>query len=368
MKTQLSALLNRLITFKTISGKENQDEVNRLYDWVTNQLSKSDCEFKKVKYNGYVNLIISEKKPKEKKCITLLAHIDVVPAEADLFKPTTDNGLIIGRGASDMKFAVACYIKLLKDTRKLKNVTLKIILTSDEEIGGLNGTLSLVNDGYLDDAKVIFLPDGGDDFNIITYQKGIIHIRLTTKGVSTHASKPFLGVNAIETILKDYRKIKKEVKHNNRNGWNNTISLTKIVAGEAVNTIPDEASAWIDIRFIEGFSVKKIINSLKNAISPSTKLDLLVSGELVSVNTDNYFVKMLKKLAQEAKDGKVIYAKDFGTSDARHLTKLKVPVLIIKPKAGSHHSTDEWIDLDSLEKYYHMLKKYIYSIDNYFIK
>ncbi|KKR28512.1 MAG: hypothetical protein UT61_C0048G0005 [Candidatus Woesebacteria bacterium GW2011_GWA1_39_8] len=358
------SILCKLITFRTVTGTENQEEVLRLFNWVKKE-SPSGYTAKIINSGGFNNLIVKNK-TKFKHDLILLAHIDVVGGNSSLFEAKKSKNKLIGRGASDMKFAVACFIKLLNETRKLRNFSLKIILTSDEEIGGKNGVLALKKLGEFKNAFAIILPDGGNNFNIVTQEKGLIHIMLTSQGKSAHASKPFEGKNAIETLFSDYKKITKSIEYSNKHGWSNTVCVTKINGGETTNSIPNIASLTLDIRFIEGYTADKLLRKIKQVVSKDTKVEKIASGDFVFVNESNKIVKLLISHARKAKGSKVDKYLDYGTSDARHLTDLDTPILMIKPKSGAHHTDKEWVDLESLSKYYKMLLEFTKSLDETF--
>lgn len=75
----------------------------------------------------------------------LAAHLDVVPGSNDQFVPKVDGDRLYGRGAYDIKMAIAVFMQIFQDQDcrdKLSNVG--IMITSDEEIGGMNGTNALI--------------------------------------------------------------------------------------------------------------------------------------------------------------------------------------------------------------------------------
>ena len=139
---------------------------------------------------------------------------------------------------------------------------LGVLITSDEEIGGKDGTYYAVVDreGPQITADVVIIPDGGDDFRLVTHEKGILQLRLVAEGtplpfpslpttlipvllisgVSGHAAKPWEAVNALHLLLNDLQQLRegsqpikgggdpKKVFNNEAGGWRTTFSITDL--------------------------------------------------------------------------------------------------------------------------------------------
>lgn len=361
MNTNLKSNLIKLISHKTVSGLDSQDKVLDLYGFVSNEAEKYNLKVEKVNSNGFNNLIVSTNK-KNLNSIILTAHVDVVPAKEYQFKATTEDNKLYGRGASDMKFAVACFLEFFKDVHKVRNHNIKFILTSDEEIGGTNGIKYLYENHYFDTAKVVILPDGGSNFDIVTKEKGIFHLRITAKGKSTHASRPFEGDNAIDKLICYYEKIKLSFNDFSKSNWVNTLNASKISAGTAINVVPDVATMDIDIRFTEDFTINNIKNLLTKDLSDDISLEILATGNSVGINFNDPYIEKLRKIIEKHTGHSPNQALDYGASDARHLVDLNIPIIMFKPICDGHHSDNEWIDIKSLEDYYTILKDFLLSI------
>ena len=360
--TDLTKTLKQLIRFKTISGLDHQPEVIKLYDYVNKPISTKKYSSQLINYSGFNNLVIEEKNNK-KPNIILAAHVDVVPGSEDNFKPVLRNNKLYGRGASDMKFAIAVYVKLLQ-TLDLNNYSLKIILTSDEEIGGYNGVYQLHKNDFFKRSIAIILPDAGNNFDIINKSKGIAHIRLDAKGKSSHASRPFDGKNALDLLLQQKQILQDKLNIDNRAKWNNTLVVSKLYGGDVVNMVPDKASMWLDIRFIEKYTSKNITDVVKKSLIKDVKSTVLLSGEPVFVDSSNTIFKLLENNITLFAKKKISYGVDYGTTDARHLVNLRVPIIMIKPLSGGHHTQKEWVDINSLKKYYLTLRSTLIDFDN----
>ena len=356
---KLKSILEKLVTFKTYEGNPSKvQEVANFYNYVIAHTPKK-YKIKRVINDRSESLLIYSKSLKKPK-VVLQSHIDVVPGNDSLFIPVTKQNKLIGRGVSDMKFAVACYIKLLDDLKDV-DLDMAVWLTCDEEIGGTNGIKYLLN-SYHGACEFCFLPDGVNEWGIVDKAKGVLHFSLKAYGKSAHGSQPWLGNNAIDEIIKAYQDIKLNIifkKTFTEDCWFNTINLGKIVGGEATNSVAQYAEAFFDIRFINAESYRRIISLIKKTVSKyHLEFKEVIVGPSYKVNRESFFIKELDK---QINYHKIVsqYKVDHGSSDARYFIKEGIPVVLFKPICGGDHSENEWIDLDSLEIYYSILKKWL---------
>ena len=286
-------------------------------------------------------------------------------AKKELFRAKIKGKKLFGRGAFDMKYAIACYMKLLFDLGKnLKNYNFGLMITSDEEVGGENGVKKLLKEGFR--SKVAFVPDCGKNWNFMKKAKGVWHFSVEAEGKSAHGSRPWLGENAIEKLfefLKEAKKIFPKEPCHKKHHWHETFNIGKIEGGRATNQVPDFAKANIDIRFtsMEKFKkIKKYLNQLAKKYKIS--FENLSFCEPFECDFQNPYFKIFKKIAKEKfkiKTGKYF---SHGTNDGRFFAKKKIPTIILRPKGSGSHSDKEWIDIEDLEKFYLVLKEFTIKV------
>lgn len=256
-----------------------------------------------------------------------------------------------------MKMAIACYILLMQELKD-KHLNIGIMLTSDEEIGGMNGTRRLLDAGY--SSEVAFLPDGGFDWNFEEEAKGVLHIKVMAKGVAAHSSRPWNGENAINKLMAALQEINRyfDLEKSKYGDYYPTANVGIIQGGKGVNQVPDYAEAKVDIRFPSGITAGQIFINLKDLVKDQVALENLIeaSPNMVDVN-QNYFQKF-KEIAQ--KRGITIgTVRSHGSSDARFFGEKKIPILVISCKGGDIHSDKEWIDLEDLSRFYEVMKEWV---------
>jgi succinyl-diaminopimelate desuccinylase len=354
-------ILKKLIQFKTHEDNPyKHSEVYDLYKYVINQIPEP-YKYKIYHHEGEDSLIVYKNQPKYSK-VVLQAHIDVVPGEDYLFKPIEKNGRIYGRGASDMKFAVAAYIELLKEFKD-SPVDLGMWLTSDEESGGKNGTGYLLNKlGFKTD--IVILPDGNNGNCLVTKTKGLQHFKWSTIGKPGHGAEPWEGVNAIDRLITAYNELRGNAlftKHDSPK-WRNTINIGSIKGGLATNMIPEHAEAKIDVRFTTNNYIPRILQLID-------KLTIKYKMTFVDIDNAKAFEldiknKYVSKFFDTLKESGIKFKLDVdnGSSDASFFAENNIQAIIYKPICGGDHSNEEWIDMESLSEFNELILNYIKSI------
>lgn len=353
----MKELLSRLIKFK--SDKNHPQEIKKCFDFIVNDLKKAGFKVKTYSSKGKPSLIAAKKLKKYYQYI-LNGHLDVVPTDyPNAFKPTVKASRLYGRGASDMKGVDAAMIELIKD-KDLKNVDLALMLTSDEELGGLDGVSYLLNKKEYS-CDCVIVPDGGNNFHLTLTEKGVIHVKLTAKGKAAHGSQPWLGENAIEKLISVYQKIKKKIPDTTaKNRWLPTVSLGKLVGGDATNKVPSYAEMYLDFRFPKKNQGKEILDLIDKTIKKFKKVSYQIpsEGTIMTTSKNNQYVKKIIQLAKKEKVNLKI-SKAHGASDGRFFSAKGIPVIMFSPVSSQAHVDNEWVDLKSLNRFYNLVKKFL---------
>ncbi len=351
-------ILKKLVSFQTTP--QNLQEKKKAIFWILKFLKKFPLKLKYFEFSGEPSLValVKNKNPQ----IFLAAHMDVVPASLKLFQLKIKNKKAFGRGVFDMKFAIACYLRLIEELKNnFKKLDLGIIITSDEETGGFLGTKKLIEKGFK--SKVVFLPDGGENFKLEKKAKGVWHLKIKFSGKSAHGSRPWEGDGANEKMIEFLREFKKffpKEPCNDKNHWHRTLTVGKIEGGKVINQVSDSAQAFLDIRYLKEKEKKRIENYLGELSKKfSGEVEELVLAKPYEIDLKNKFVKNFLKTLREKLKIKPQFTFSHGSSDARFFFEKKIPTILIRPKGGGHHSEKEWIDLESLEKFYFLLKEWI---------
>lgn len=298
--------------------------------------------------------------------ILLNGHLDVVKhASPGSYCSEIRHGRIYGPGSGDMKGQLAIMIELL---RRLKadqpNISVGLAITSDEEIGGKNGVQYLVETWGLRCGTAI-IPDGGSLTKVTEQEKGVLRLQLNSLGESAHAARPWLGANAIETLLDAISSIRAifapmpnltQMASKDDDNWFNTC-VTSVIGSTncSPNRIPGDASAILDIRFVPPSTSEQLLGEIQSRLPANVSMTPIMTSEPSHFSPDPLFLKIIEETTQAPAE----IVKSAGASDASFFSKAGIPALISCPLIGDIHSRDEWIDIDSMLTYYEILHRYI---------
>jgi succinyl-diaminopimelate desuccinylase len=355
-------LLSHLVRFPTIT---RDHATNRAaLDWVEQQLHGLPLRVKHIDNHGTASLVATTpavKNPKHPR-LWLAAHMDVVPGAASTFNPVVRGGKLYGRGAFDMKFAIAVYIALFKQLgADLAKYDLGLMITTDEEVGGETGVRWLLDQGFRGEA--VYNPDSGGSWLIEVGAKGILWWEITATGSSAHASRPWEGVNAIDNLIRFVDNVRSHLASEpcgDPAHWHTTLNFGMIQGGAAANQVPDSATARLDIRLTPDNSIAEIaswIDAAKQAV-PGVKAKALLSYAPYRI-PDTAPVKLLKDIATEVTGHTPADTFSHGTSDARHFAAHGIPTVTVSPTGGGYHAPGEWVDIEDLGRFYEVTRRFI---------
>lgn len=353
--------LSKLVACESLPG--NLAENSKALDLVASWIDKK-AKIKRVK-NGKAEILIAGNVETMNPDVAYMVHMDVVAGKPDQFNMKVEGDKLIGRGTSDMKFSVPIGVALLNefvstDTAK----SFALVITTDEEIGGPEGAKYLVNEmKYM--PKLLIVPDGGDNLIFVNKAKGVCQITINSKGMPAHASRPWMGKNALEPLVKIGACLVEEFGEiNKKESWLTTMNMGVLSGGISTNQVCAEAVMKLDFRFPETESVKGILDRVTKLalnIDSSAVVELASTGQPTFTDENLPVVKKFIEVMEKAVEQKVEVKPTYGASDARWFSDQKVPVLMIKPIGGEIHSDDEWISLSSSMKFCRGLHSFLFD-------
>ncbi|HYZ41873.1 MAG TPA: succinyl-diaminopimelate desuccinylase [Stellaceae bacterium] len=309
-------------------------------------------------------------------------HTDVVPAGAveawsfDPFAGTLHDGALCGRGAVDMKGAIAAFIAAVEQflTERGRNFagSISLLITGDEEGAAVNGTCKVLEwlaaRGETIDACLIGEPTSaqalGDMIKI--GRRGSMTGRLTVHGVQGHVAYPHLADSAAHRLVAMLHALTTtELDRGTEHFQPSSLQVTTIDIGNpAANVIPATASAVFNIRFNDRWTSERLkswlIERLK-AVGGRYKLDISVSGESFLVAPGPLSERLAEAIRQVTGRTPELSTTG-GTSDARFIQD-SCPVAEFGLVAQTMHKVDERVELADLaalaEIYYRFLVLFI---------
>ncbi|MDQ6985710.1 MAG: M20/M25/M40 family metallo-hydrolase [Candidatus Dojkabacteria bacterium] len=358
------------LLFDLLKFESTEEKPSKLYgivdhlDMYFNEINVTTRMYEKNKKPSFVVTTKFTKSPK----IFLSGHLDVVPADYDkAFEPYEKDGKIYARGTSDMKGVDAAMITAVKElVEEGADVDVGLMLTTDEEVGGFDGTNYLLEEqGY--SSEVVFLPDGGEaNWNVCLGEKGIFFVELESESSGGHGSRPWEVENPLNNCWKVYKEIRdifreKWGRISKEDNWKPTINLSSLHGGDSFNKVPNKAVMKLDIRFPANTLTDSLMDELlKNACNKyNITYKYVLTASPASIDKDNQYIKRWVEVSRSAIGSEPQFYNTHGGSDGRFFGAKGIPMLCVKPNASSMHVVNEWIDYEDLIRFKDVLKQWI---------
>ena len=286
-------------------------------------------------------------------------HIDVVPGHPEQFTPRLDGGRLYGRGAYDMKAALAAMMLAVADLSRsrLRGVEVELIVVPDEERSepGENATQIMVRQGLRADFVVCGEPT---DMQVGVQAKGVLMLRIDVPGTAAHGSTPWLGDNAVLRAVDLYRRIS-ELPFASESAplfERPSINLGRIQGGDAVNKVPDLCRMEVDLRYLPGQSPDEVLRQVR-ALDPQARLEVVLERPPADVSPDHVMVRALLAAAGRHEPSATSVGRD-GASDAVAFIEVGVPAVEFGPRGAGHHGPEEYVEIESLPPYRRALAEF----------
>ncbi len=289
-------------------------------------------------------------------------HTDVVPPGDDAgwnrppFEAALEDGHLWGRGAADMKCAIAAFAAAAAraiETGAVKG-SLSFLITGDEEGPAINGTRKVLdwmreNDIEIDHCLVGEPSNPTDIGDMIKVgRRGSVNCWLTVAGKQGHVAYPALARNPIPALMRKLLVLSETPLDDGYERFQpSSLQVTDIHIGNpAHNVIPEKATARFNVRFNPnwtGETVTKWAREKADAVAKETGADYtfetIVSGEAF-LTTDMDFIHLLQDAVEEKSGRRPELSTSGGTSDARFIKDMS-PVAEFGMVGATMHQTNE---------------------------
>src|SRR5215210_3444713 len=339
------ALAERLITYDTSSLEGMQSAAGFVKGW----LDARDVEVTGTMHNGRP-VLAATVGPQDGPTIVLHGHIDVVPGRPEQFAPRVDGDRLFGRGAYDMKGAVAALLLALADLREQDRVRVRLGIVPDEEAEeeiDRGGDL-LVEQGFVGDFAITGEPT---DMHVGVAAKGVVAMRVRVDGRAAHGATPWLGENAILRAIDVFRAIQ-SLPFASRSSElfdRPSINLGRILGGDALNKVPDTCFIDVDVRHLPEQDPDAIIEEIAGI--PGASVVSTFRRAPAAVDPQSPFVRALCKATASHHEGEVMSVGRDGASDAVSFLRAGIPAVEFGPLGAGHHGPEEWVSVPSLAGY-----------------
>src|SRR4051794_40457698 len=276
-------------------------------------------------------------------------HLDVVPAgdgwSGDPFGASIEDGLLIGRGANDMKSAIAAYVAALSRLGETQ-VTLSLLITGDEEGYAAYGTPRIID--WLNERQIrpdmilIGEPTSVDRLGdtVKIGRRGSVNMWIEVPGVQGHVAYPHRTTNPIPPLAKIIAALDELHLDNGTDQFPpSNLEFTGIdTPTHASNVIPGSATAQLNIRFNNlqrGADLVKLVKEIAEREAPGATVRARISGEAFLTPPGKLFDVVVEAIEEETGQ-KPELSTSGGTSDGRFLIQLCPVVDFGLPNATMH--------------------------------
>jgi succinyl-diaminopimelate desuccinylase len=347
------ALTERLIRYDT----SNDEGIRKASGFVKGWLESRDIDIDELEIRG-LPVLAARVGSASGPTVVFHGHLDVVPGRPEQFEPTVEGDRIYGRGAYDMKGALAAMMGALQELRDARGV--RVVLTvvpdeeSEEEID--RGTEFLIKHGYTGDFAITGEPT---DLHVGVQAKGVLAMRLEVVGTAAHGATPWLGDNAILKAHDTFRSIESLpfARESSDLFDRPSINLGRILGGDALNKVPDSCVIDVDIRYLPGQDPQEIRRQV--AELPDVTVVAQFHRMPAIVDRNNPFVRVLGESVEKVLDSSPMSVGRDGASDAICFIAAGVPAVEFGPVGGGHHGPQEWVSIASLESYRRALVDFV---------
>ncbi len=310
--------------------------------------------------------------------VLFAGHTDVVPPgegwKTDPFIPTVEDGRLIGRGTEDMKTSDAAFteaaLRFVRDHPDHKG-TIALLLTSDEEGDGYDGTKMVVEvlkeRGIKVDYCIVGEPTCSSKFGdtIKNGRRGSENAKITVEGIQGHVAYPEKVKNPIHAASEALTKLKEINWDEGYPGFPNTsFQVCNITAGTgAVNVVPKTCEILLNLRYNPATSAEEIekkIEEVFKEVCQKEECTFKVEWKRSALPFSTKGTTLLKAITEaieEVTGVKPECSTSGGTSDARFISQWCPEVLEFGPVNNLIHKPNESIpikEITELEKVYYL--------------
>ncbi|EKE73793.1 acetylornithine deacetylase [Oceanibaculum indicum] len=362
------AMIRRLVAFDTTSALSNLALIEDVKAYLAEYGIDSRLTFDEA--HGKANLYATIG-PKDKGGVVLSGHTDVVPVEGqiwatDPFEVVQKDGLLYGRGTSDMKSFIAIALALVPELVKMELKTpIHFAFSFDEEVGcfGVKHLIrDIVENFPLPRAVIIGEPT---EMKLVTAHKGVQAYRVEVTGVAGHSSLPQNGVNAVfaaTDLIQSVKAMQEAAKQRpSAEAFEppySSFNIGRIEGGTAGNIIPQNCNFSVEMRIVpedDGAAMEAELRAAVEALDAELKAQSPKAGATMRLfaavpplkpESDGVAEALVRHLTGVNQTGVVAFATEGGLfQEAGISTVMCGPGSIVQA-----HQPDEFIAISQVEE------------------
>jgi succinyl-diaminopimelate desuccinylase len=325
-------------------------------DLLQGELERLGFACRRMKFGDIENLYA--RRGTERPNLCFAGHTDVVPAgdaqawASGPFEAEIRDGELHGRGAVDMKSAIAAFVAAVSAVQTKGSIS--FLITGDEEGIAQDGTKKVVEalaaEGEVIDHCIVGEPTSAAQLGDMVKigRRGSVNAWITVEGRQGHVAYPHKAANPIRVLIPLLERLQARVLDDGYEGFQpSNLEVTTIDVGNtATNVIPATAKARLNIRFNPGHKGAELVqwiesecHAAEQGFDGRIELTTIISGEAF-LTQEGPFTEVVASAVEEALGRKPELSTTGGTSDARFIRSL-CPVVEFGLVGTTMHMVDE---------------------------
>ncbi len=316
--------------------------------------------------NGTTNLWL--RRGRKRPTVVFAGHTDVVPPgprdrwTSDPFVPAVRDGILFGRGASDMKSSVAAFAIAAEEFVRAHpdhRGSIALLLTSDEEGPATDGTVAVIEQltarEEIIDYCIVGEPTSVEHLGdtIKNGRRGSLSGRLVVQGIQGHVAYPHLARNPVHLAAPALADLAAEVwDHGNAHFPPTTFQISNVRAGTgALNVIPGTCEVEFNLRFAPVSTAAALMQRIEEILRRH-RLDFEITwtvGAQPFLTEPGRLSEALAAAIEVTVGRRPQLSTTGGTSDGRFIASICPQVVEFGPTNATIHKVDECIRLADLE-------------------
>ena len=353
------------------------DSEKKIANLVSKKLSSFGFSPKIIRNKKHPSVFCRINKNPKGKTIWLEACLDTVVAgektkwQHPPLKAAIKRRKMYGRGTADSKAGIAIFCYLAKELCQTSEFKGNLILGFDanEQSGEFTGIRDILRQKPKADVCILGYP-GTEEITI--GGRGWLRLEIVTRGKAAHTGARFnIGNNAIHQMIDIINALKNMDLGGKKEPffkYGSSLNISLVKGGIAINMVPDECEAKIDIRFLPSQSKKSIMKKIQEELKKLKKknrninyrIDILQSENAFLTDPQNKFIKLLQKNAEKELKKKIPLASSGAGSVGNVISKLGIPIVNgFGCDFGNAHALNEWIDITTIPKVFKIYRNTI---------
>ena len=303
-------------------------------------------------------------------------HLDVVPPgegwRGDPFDARIEDGVLIGRGANDMKSAIAAFVAAVSRV-EASSGTISLLITGDEEGYATYGTPRIIDwlseHDIRPDMILIGEPTSVDRLGdtVKIGRRGSVNMWIDVPGLQGHVAYPHRATNPIPPMARVVAALDAIHLDDGNDAFPpSNLEFTAVsVPTQASNVIPGSATAQLNIRFNNlqrGADLVRMVEEIAEREAPGSVVRSRISGEAFLTPPGRLFDVVVESIREETGIGTELSTSG-GTSDGRFLIQLCPVVDFGLPNATMHKLNESATvrDIETLSRIYERVLRKVLS-------